>query len=198
MQHQRGWVILVTTSVGDDSIDNSTEPPTYWSAFSSWPSFPPLMQEMLHLAVSGRSRARQATVGDVLSGELATSAASAEMIAPDEQSARLQMQPKGNGYEWSFEETLLSGVYRLTTPRTDIAPQLFAVNLDTRESQLSFLSVDELPSQFTTDTRPAGDVSAGIALAGERFDWFRFLLGGVIGLLLIESALAYRLGSRMR
>ena len=198
MPHQRGWVILVTTSVGDDSIDTTTEPPTYWSAFSSWPSFPPLIQEMLHLAVSGSGQARQATVGDVLSGELATSAASAEMIAPNGQSARLQLQPKGNGYEWSFEETLLSGVYQLTTPRKDIAPQLFAVNLDTRESQLSFLSIDELPSQFTTDTMPAGDVSAGIALAGKRFDWFRYLLGGVIGLLLIESALAYRLGSRMR
>jgi hypothetical protein len=195
---RRGQVILITTSVGDDSLDSTTDPPTYWSAFSSWPSFPPLMQEMLLLAVSGRSQARQATVGEVLSGELATAAPSAEIITPADQSVRLQMQPREGAYRWSFEETQFSGIYQLDSRQNDMPRQLYAVNLDTRESELDLLSEDDLPSQFATETQATGEVSAGIALAGSRFDWFRYLLAGMVALLLAESALAWRLGSRMR
>src|SRR5439155_14568240 len=51
----RGRVLLYTSSVNMD-----------WTTWPASPSFPALMQELLHFAVAGRLREQEAAVGDVL------------------------------------------------------------------------------------------------------------------------------------
>ena len=49
-----GRVVLVATDASTVSLDRSTEPPTPWSALATWPSFPPLVHQMLRVVVTGR------------------------------------------------------------------------------------------------------------------------------------------------
>src|SRR5262249_28532648 len=49
-----GRCILVTTAASPDDLDRSTDPPTPWTALPTWPSFPPLVQEMLRQSIVGQ------------------------------------------------------------------------------------------------------------------------------------------------
>ncbi len=55
----RGHVILLATDASSTSVDPATDPPTPWSALAAWPSFPPLVQQMLKSAVRGRTQLAQ-------------------------------------------------------------------------------------------------------------------------------------------
>ena len=44
----------------------ATDPPTPWTALPTWPSFPPLVHEMLRLALAGRGESRNLLVGEDL------------------------------------------------------------------------------------------------------------------------------------
>src|SRR5439155_10362647 len=46
----RGRCIIVATAASPDSFDRTSNPPTPWTALASWPSFPPLVHEMLRSA----------------------------------------------------------------------------------------------------------------------------------------------------
>jgi hypothetical protein len=195
----RGRVVVVATAASPKSVDNTTIPPTPWTALPTWPSFPPLVQEMLAYATSGRTAERNVLVGDPLSGVLqnATLAQALEIASPNGRTERVSLEPEGEDATWNFGSTTASGIYeaRFGPPRE--MAQLYAVNVNTRESDLECLDVDLLPSQISTDalTQEAATTTIPTGRPTELFRWF---LGSVLLLLVAETILAWRFGSGAR
>jgi hypothetical protein len=190
----RGRSLLFATAASSESLDRSTTPPTPWTAISSWPSFPPLVQEMLNLAVSGRTEGRNLQVGDDLAGRAigATAATPVIVVAPDERSERVPLAFTGGQPLWSYSGTTLSGIYeaKLGPPLSNV--QRFALNVNTRESDLERLPADMLPAQFNAATH--NDAGVPAPLAGASKSYFRTLLALVLALVLAETVLAWQFG----
>jgi len=72
--------------------------------------------------------------------------------------------------------------------------QTFAANVDPRESDLSRIDPDTLPSQFSHNLETAPDQLPTAALAQPRQEWFRWFLMALGVLLLVETVFAWRLG----
>ncbi|MEX2172980.1 MAG: hypothetical protein WD872_01375, partial [Pirellulaceae bacterium] len=188
----RGRSILFATAASPDSLDRSTTPPTPWTALSSWPSFPPLVQEMLNLAVSGRGAARNVEVGDDLTGTIpgATLDAQIALALPDGASQRLPIVHDGQEARWSYTDVAHSGVYEA---RAGELVQKFAVNLNARESDLARFDPELLPSQFNREA-DAGAPAVTQRAASEGESYFRLLLSLVVLLLLVDPCLAWYFG----
>jgi hypothetical protein len=71
---------------------------------------------------------------------------------------------------------------------------LFALNVNPRESDLERYDPEMLPSQFRRDLSAWGQ--AAVTLSSSRpTQYFRYVLGAVLVLLLLESYLAWRFGN---
>jgi hypothetical protein len=189
----RGRSILVATAASPQSVDRTTNPPTPWSVLAEWPSFPPLIHEMLRFALAGRSEGRNLLVGDELGGIVPPAALSESVVLdfPNDQQERLPITLEASTARWSFGGAALSGEY---VARLGDGVQRFAVNVNTRESDLSRLDPELLPGQFSREAvvSSADDEEGAVAVSGSSF--FRWLLGGVLALLFVEPVLAWRFG----
>jgi len=191
----RGRVILLTTAVSPDSLDRATDPPTPWTALTAWPSFPPLVQEMLAFAVRRRFEARNVLVGEPLEGSLpgAHSLAALTLRTPGGEAQRVPLQHAGDASTWSFAGTALGGMYTADIGAAAHPSQRFAVNLRPRESDLERFDSDLLPGQFDPEFR-LGKTDAGLP-STRPAQYFRYLLGLVLVLLLTETTLAWYFGN---
>jgi hypothetical protein len=207
----RGRVVLVTTTVNKD-----------WTLWPTLPSFPPLMQELLHFAVAGRLREQAAAVGDPLEEFLPVGSAGLEALvyppalspadkSPAGEATRTQDREEGALLLWTDTDT--SGVYRATLGN-DPRDHLFAVNVPTAtdsqqacESDLTRTNREELRAaypgwdfQLVTDPRDVVHSSTPSAagdeklLAGMGTVVARFLLLAMLVLLLAEVVLAWHFG----
>ncbi len=203
--HHKGRVLLFTSTVNMD-----------WTTWPISPSFPALMQEILHYAVAGKLREQATVANEPLD----------LFLQPDEADVDVAMQLPSGRVEnvrtelhedtaiWRWTDTDQSGMYRATL---GAHPQeyLFAVNVPAvsdnqqgSESDLTRTSQVELQSaypgwdfQLVTDLAqvrhtggPALEPSAerpsglvGSAIA-------RWLLWAMLGLAILEVLLAWRLG----
>jgi hypothetical protein len=191
----RGRTILVATAVSPESVDRSTDPPTPWTAIAAWPSFPPLVQEMLALVVRRGSESRNLRVGEPLEGVVAGSVAgvSLDVESPDGESERVPLKVEGESSQWVYGGTLRSGVYRATFGAPLDRVELYAVNVDSRESNLERLDPELLPSQFGRDFHV--DASSSVLPVTRPIQYFRYFLGLVLLLLLLETLFAWYLGT---
>src|SRR5262249_18344552 len=141
----RGRVVLITTTVNKD-----------WTLWPALPSFPPLMQELLHFAVAGRLREQAAVVGDVLEEFLPVGSAGLDVMVnlPDGRTEATRTQDREDAAALVWADTDASGVYRATIGNH---PQdhLFAINVplttgtqQASESDLSRTSRDELRAAY--------------------------------------------------
>ena len=194
----RGRSILVATAASTASVDASVAPPMPWTALSEWHSFGPLLYEMLAAASSGRFANREVTVGQTVVGGLTGASAGAplEITLPGGEIEKVRLRVEGDRSVWSFDNTLTAGVYRANAGDPEAEEQLFAVNLDTKESDLSRVAVEDLPPALQSDAAAVGEDDAATAALGPRSYLYRWLLIGVLALLVIESLAAQRFGNR--
>jgi hypothetical protein len=191
----RGRAILLTTAVSPDCVDRATDPPTPWTALTTWPSFPPLVQELLAFAVRGRFDTRNVLVGEPLEGSLlgATPSAPLTVQTPMGETERVPLQHTGEISTWSFGGTAASGVYAVNFGPPLDEVQRFAVNVRTRESDLERLDPELLPGRF--DPEFHADNADGQLPSTKPAQYFRYFLGLVLVLLLTETALAWYFGN---
>jgi hypothetical protein len=191
----RGHVILIATDGSDSSLDHSTTPPSPWNAWSAWPSFPPLVQQILKEAVRGRTPLRNVAVGDLLRGRLPPGSAESTVVISDPagRDLRVSAETQDAGRQWSFADTRRSGVYSVALGGAAGDIDRFAVNVDTRESQLERVDASSLPSQLQTQLLEE-TASSGRADGGGSSQLFRYLLAAVLLLLMCESFLAWFFG----
>ena len=124
-----------------------------WSTWPVHPTFPPIIHELIRFAVSGRSQERQRLVGEPLARLLATRelASSVVLKTPDGVDHALRPIQTERTAQVVFPDTTLRGVYEMIAhpassssskppPPAARMPsgrrELFAVNVDTRESDL--------------------------------------------------------------
>ncbi len=145
----RGRSILVATSAD-----------VSWSAMPLWPSFPPLVHELLQLSVAGQSVEHNAIVGQAVGDSLhgQTAGGQVRVALPTGEASNVRMTNDGSDTAWSLSDTSTSGVYTATLPAG--RQELFSVNVDPAESDLTKLDPGELAER----------VWAGITFV-HRTDW---------------------------
>jgi hypothetical protein len=170
-----------------------------------WPSYVPVVQELLAAAVGGSWSERNAAVGQALGSSFRSLASDlrVEIQPPAGEVRQVKLTGEGDYLGWSYSETDQSGVYvaKLGPPLS--RSESYAVNVDTAESDLTKLDLSELRSdevwpnmsfEYNTnwqnlDERPSGEIS-------RRATFHRYLLYGVLFLIFTESLLAWQFGRR--
>jgi hypothetical protein len=192
----QGRSILVATSPSEPSVDRSP-----WSALSTWPSFLPLVQEMLARAVTDKFRHRNVLVGDELASSIRDATGNLTVtVALGDETERVPVTVDGQQVRWSYGNTMQSGMYRAQYDPPAEPVELFAVNVDTRESDPRRVVPEQLPAQWhSAAASPTVRENAPLAAIGPAdYAWplFRILLGIVLCLLLLESFLARYFGEK--
>lgn len=187
----RGRVILVATSADLE-----------WTSMPVWPSYLPIVQELLAAAVGGQLGERNVAVGESLGAPLEGVAAAPqiEIETPDGRKEPARVSEEGDDPRWLHADTPRSGAYVARHAGPPPREELFAVNVDTAESDLTKLELDELRGEIWPDVnfsystvwrnqnnRPEGEI-------GRRGQWHKWFLYPVLGLLLLEPLLAWWFG----
>ncbi len=189
---QRGRVVLVATSA-----DKS------WTLLPLWPSFVPLVHEMVRYCAAGGQHSRSRLVGEELSGTLPIAAADAkiEVETPTGHTQSIIAHTEADRVQWRFADTLHSGVYTVSIGSPLHRSQSFAVNLDTAESDLTHLGIERLqsevwpgvPLEYITTWDGRQSTAAASAPPPHR-PMHVGLLYMLACLLLLETLLAWRFG----
>ena len=191
----RGRVVVYASAGSGTSMDLTARPPSPWSAFHQWPSFPPIVQEMLTVALTGRAEARNLLVSEDMEGVVHRMVGEVPLVvaSPDGSEQRVEMMIDGDDSRWIHGDTYRSGIHeaRLGPPVSTM--RLYAVNVDTKESDLTRFDADLLPSQFSEEFTTDGSLSLDLSLA-KKWPVFQYVLLLLFGLLLLETALAWYFG----
>lgn len=187
----RGRVFLVATSA-----DMS------WTAWPVWPSFLPIVQEMLAYAVGGQMQQQNLAVGESLSGWLPLSAGDAPYTIrpPDGRSEEGRARLERDSAAWTSPATRQSGVYTVEFGPPAARTQSFAVNVNPVESDLASITEEELRDEvwpgvpFVHQTTWQQIEAPQAASVTRRSELAKLLLYVVLGLLLVETYLARRFG----
>jgi hypothetical protein len=186
----RGRVVVVATS-----------PEVAWTAMPVWPSFVPLVQEMLAFCAAGQAEQRNLLVGDALGGAVATSLADVPLSIDTPTGRRTAaLRPEGDYSTWTHAETFMSGVYTAEFGPPIDRIERYAVNVDTAQSDLAHTAEEELRGTIwpgvpfelrRTWERPDAEAAAPVVRQSRIH---LALLYVVLGLLLTETLLAWRFG----
>jgi hypothetical protein len=184
-----GRIIMVATDGSLTSTDEATAEP--WTAWPTWPSFLPMVREMLYYATGGRREAWQQPVGSAIGPTRAdTPHASVINIArPDGRIDAIAATSDG----WSYEATDVGGIY--TARASDGGePRPFAVNVDPGEGDLARADVELFPPELALGPDAATASASAVDPFVSRSGWQGTLLSWALVLLLFESLLAWQFG----
>jgi hypothetical protein len=200
----RGRVLLVTTTVNMD-----------WTTWPAYRSYLPLMQELLSFSLSGKLREQAVTVGEPLEEFLPLTGGGLDVVlhTPDDRTEAFKTLAHEDVSLLHWADTDVSGIYRATVGQH---PQehLFAVNVpvatdgqQASESDPTRATPEDLHKtypdwefQLVTDvkdvTHTGGPGPTNLELAARPLGtvFARWLLLGVLVLLLAEVVLAWRFG----
>jgi hypothetical protein len=134
-----GKAILITTSV-----DKS------WSNLAIWPSFLPLMQELVFYAVSNNRADQGLVAGEPWTRTLQTRGAevSAMIRRPDGNQESLTASSEGNLVDYHYDHTERAGIYEAEFGAPVNKTEKFAVNIDPAESNLTRIEKEELEREL--------------------------------------------------
>jgi len=190
-----GRSIMLATAADADSLDRTTDPTVPWSALISWPSFPPMMHEIVKHSVAGRASQRNFLVGEpwdlasLIPGE-------GELLIDGPVGENQSAAPQSDPLAGQFASA--SGVYRIGRRDRSREPELVAVNLNALEGNLDRVAFADLPSQFRQDSETTNEM-AGLDRGDDQpARLFRLLLGLAFLLMIVEPAFAWWLGARSR
>ncbi|MGA2797605.1 MAG: VWA domain-containing protein [Thermoguttaceae bacterium] len=188
---ERGHVILSATTAD-----------TSWTAMPLWPSFLPLVQEILAFCLGSSAKGHNLEVGDPIAAPAPTASADVPVTVqtPDGRTQQARRRTQDGTSLLEFADTTQSGVYAARFGPPMDRNLLFAVNVDTAESDLAQLSPDELQTDVwpgvaflhQTAWQNAGRTAIGASLAGAGSQVELLYL--VLGLLFLETFLAWRFG----
>jgi hypothetical protein len=193
----RGRTVLVATAASLSSVDSTSGEP--WTTWPTWPSYLPIVRELLAYASSGQHVRWQQLVGMPIGGVISDSSSSRaggpelKIMRPDGREAPVSLKSLPTGWEWSYSDTDVSGIYSLRGLPHD-STQQFAVNVDTSESDLTKIDPHSLPREFHVRSAWQGEASGVTIAAMSQAAWNRPILWAVLGLLFVESFMAWQFG----
>ncbi len=187
----RGTVVMVATSAD-----------TGWTTWPIHKSYPPVMQQIILRASAGRLSERNIRVGQPYDQSFPESGTAAQVtvVTPKGSSVATKLQPNGGVSQFHFEQTDLSGLYQVRIGPPLSEESSFAANTDPAESDLARLDESALKTQIPGwnfnyfDVANWKDLTGDAASVGRRGELHRPMLYAVLGLLLLESFLAWKFG----
>ncbi len=183
----RGRVVLVGASAD-----------VAWGALPLWPSFVPLVHEIVWYCSAGRAQRRNVVVGQSLVGEMPAAAQSPpRVVGPESKPVEVHFVA-GDAMSWSSEPVWRAGEYTVLFA-DDAAPLRYAAGLDPRESDLTRVSADEAVRVLGCGEVAAGVESADAASKGTdrtaaAGPVAAIVLAGALLLLSVEAWLTWRTG----
>ncbi|MEX1095549.1 MAG: BatA domain-containing protein [Planctomycetales bacterium] len=185
----RGRSILIATS-----IDRA------WGTWPVWPSFPPLMHEIVLHAVSDRWQSRQLVVGQPIDRIFALRAYDmpASIVRPDESSEPIALAEEASFVRAAYAGTDRRGLYELRLGPPLGKSEWFAVNVDPAECDLATLSERDLrqelfsgiPFDYSADVQPVAPETVRATVA--RSGLTHWLLAAAFALMFVELLMAWR------
>jgi hypothetical protein len=185
----RGTVIQIATSAD-----------TGWNTWPLHRSYPPVMEKMIFEAASGRLAERNVRVGQPLDQALPAggTAAAVSVVLPDGQRVPTKLQASGGSSQLHFERTDLSGTYQVEFGPPLVLESTFTANTNPAESDPAKLDraglAEAVPGwscDYLTNWKELTESATSVSRRGELH---RFLLHGVLILLIVESILAWVFG----
>jgi hypothetical protein len=189
LPYGRGRSILVTTSVDER-----------WGVWPLWPSFLPLIHEIVHFAVSRRWGDRQRLVGEPLTEIFPATAVDVDVAVgrPDGQTQVARVVPQDASNQFVYENTNESGVYEVNFAHPLARSELFAVNVDPRESNLAKFVQEEIADELLPGVEfsyltswPGEELDPADSPNAERGGLTRWMLYALLYLMLAEQMLAW-------
>lgn len=184
-----GRSVLVTTSADE-----------LWGLWPLWPSFLPMVHEIVQFAVAGRFGEREHLVGESLSASFPSPAVDVDVSVtrPDKQTEPVRITPNDSLSQFSYDGTATSGIYEVQFGHPLSRSELYAVNVDPKESNLVKLVQEEIEQEllpgveheYETSWHDRGD-SAPVTPIAPRGGLTRWLLYAVLYLLFVEQMLAW-------
>ena len=186
-----GQVILAATSADDR-----------WGTWAIWaPSFVPIMNELVVHSVSGRWKNRQLTVGEpiMMTWSSRVFDMTVSVRSPGGPEVPVNLRDNDSLLAAAFDQTDQAGVYELALGSPLNRKELYAVNVDTTESDLSPAEWQRLQSELFPDAdvqvwnveapgiqTARSELRSGLSLLTRSLAWTVFVL------LMIEPLLAWR------
>jgi len=191
----RGHSILVATSADAE-----------WTTWPMWPSYVPLVQEMLAWAVRGQATDHNRLVGEPIVAS--ARAAGLAMRLPTDELVPIRAAADGSR-GWSFDDTYTSGIYAAQSESQGSLAAMYAVNVDTglgdRDAESHLVKVDEaelaetswsgVRFDYRTTWQDARQRSAEEIV--RRSTLHQGFLFGALVLLLTETVLAWWFGRQI-
>jgi hypothetical protein len=185
------------------SIVVATSADRSWTPMPLGPSYVPIVQELLAEAVRGQLDQRNLRVGQPL-GEVVRSVAVDAPVTienPLGETQTVRVVTDGDDSRWTYPATSKNGFYRAEIGPPISKSELFAINVDTAESNLAKLDLDELKNEIwagvafeTFDGQNPADVASTPLV--RRDSLHQWILWGVLALLLTETGVACFFGRR--
>jgi len=195
-----GRFAVVATAPSQESVLRNEGHSTPWNAWSVWPSFPPVVQELLTYAVGGLDDAKNVRIGQSIGGSIPIESSSDHVTVRDtkQYEQRVAIKDDASLPTWTWAETHNNGVYTANlSDEETVSP--YAVNLaNYRDSEPNRMTVSELPSQFQTLSIAASDLDSSNTSIDSTFEsspLFRQMLGLLLVLLLAETTVAWYFGN---
>ncbi len=190
---RHGRVVLVGTSA---------EPS--WTAMPLWPSFVPLVQEIVAWCAAGQIQQRNVLAGETFDALTASSTgmSSVSVQSPDGRKRPVQLRPAGDRLAMTYTDTLQSGIYVAKFGPPANRSQTFAVNVDTVESDLAQVDADDLRNEtwpeipFVYQTSWQDIKGAGVDSPHGKQALHVDFLYAALALAFAEVFLAWKLGAR--
>jgi hypothetical protein len=189
MTRHRGTVILVATSAD--------------MGWTTWPvhkSYLPIMQQIVIRASAGRLTERNIRVGQPFDQSFPSvgAGAPANVTPPKGPPVATKLQPGGGVSQFHFEQTDLAGQYQVKIGPPLSVESSFTANPDPAESDMTKLDraalSDAIPGWNFLYLTNSKELALDVASVGRRGELHQQLLWGLLALLLLESALAWRFG----
>ena len=191
----RGRVVLVATSAD-----------VSWTDMPALPVYVPLVQEMLAYCLADQLNRRNVLVGQAMVDSVATSALEVPvwLQTPDGRTRTLRIEGDGEYGTFRYADTPLSGIYSARFGAPVSQTRQFAVNIDPVESDLTHLDEETFRNRvwpqavLLTETTPEIAVQRSPAQIASGGFISVALLNVVLGLLLLETFMAWRYGTDQR
>jgi hypothetical protein len=192
---RRGRVVLVTTSAD-----------TSWNLLPVLGNYEPLVKEILAWCLGGQAKPGNVEAGELLESAVPAASAPSQVSVerPGGQSRSVPVEVQGDYGTWRYDDTFVSGVYTARFGPPLSQNRLFAVNLQTAESDLSAISHDELQNEVWPGvaigyaTSWQGDDAPLLLPASSAAQLPVTLFYVVVALMLLETILAWRFGYNTR
>jgi hypothetical protein len=191
----RGRVAVVTTTADEE-----------WTEWPRWISYVPVMNELVNYVIADRNRDHTTFVGSPLTAAVPPAALEIPItVEPPSQPARSnqavvrRVTARDDVVYFLFDETPRSGGYTMSFGPPLATQEIFAVNVDPKESDLTKLQEEELrellPSwRFDYLTNWQAIATGKSSVTQNRGELHRYLLYAALALVFLESLLAWRFG----